>query len=352
MQTESSLKIGKDKFGHTIYDEAKVLELRATGLGMRKIHNQTLIPKATLHRIFKRNNIKTFPYQTKRWGNAFRIKERKRMVGQIFKRGSEARTITAKVIRAIRGGSSLLESIERCGACPEIALRWLKKTKSYDALKWREQKRKISLGLSAEQMELQKEHRIKKKMEMQKAKFTEARKNTAILIKSLRAGIPIEITANQLGLNKSTAWNWVYKTKAYKILRNKMNCNLKYPRKKNIGVLSKKYTSEKKMMPDARQYVVAANIGKGVVEEKETWKTNQIGQGRSGLRADFFVKEDNHIYECKQRCDPGTSQRMIGQIFIYIMAGYRVSAIMPNDIIIPSYLSEALERMKVEMILI
>jgi hypothetical protein len=43
---------------------------------------------------------------------------------------------------------------------------------------------------------------------------------------------------------------------------------------------------------------------------------------------------------------------MIGQIFVYIMAGYKVSAIMPNDIFIPNYLSEALKKMKVEMILI
>jgi hypothetical protein len=352
MQTESSLKIGKDKFGHTIYDEAKVLELRATGLGMRKIHNQTRIPKTTLHRIFKRNNIQTFPYQTKRWGNAFRIKERKRMVGQIFKRGSEARSITAKVIKAIRGGASLVESMQNFGACPEMTLRWLKKTKSYDALKWREQKRKTAFGLSAEQIELQKELRDKRVMEMKKAKAMEARQNTATLIKSLRAGIPIEVMANRLGINKSTAWNWIYKTKAYKILRNKINCNLKYPRKKNTGFISKKYTSEKKMMPDALQYVISANSGKRIVEEKETWETNQNGHGRSGLRADFFVADDNHIYECKQRCDPGTSQRMIGQIFIYIMAGYKVSAIMPNDIFIPNYLSEALKKMKVEMILI
>jgi hypothetical protein len=345
MQTESSLKIGKDKFGHTIYDEAKVLELRATGLGMRKIHNQTLVPKTTLHRIFKRNNIKTFPYQTKKWGNAFRIKERKRMVGQIFKRGSEARAITAKVIRAIRGGSSLLESIERCGACPEIALRWLKKTKSYDTLKWRNQKTKKAGLAHEEKFEFEKER--------DKIMDREIRSRTAALIKSLKSGIPIEVAARRLGVGRSMAWRWVYKTKAYKILRKKIKATSKWAvvqirKQKEQKKISLKFSKEKDMTQAAFAEIRKRHPAKTIIKEKNIYETTN----NRGLLADFFVKEDNHIYELKQRCDSSSAKEAIGQLFIYKMLGYKVSAIMPNDIIMPSYLSEALKRMKVEMILI
>ena len=345
MKTESSLKIGTDKFGHAIYDEAKVLELRATGLGMRKIHNQTLIPKTTLHRIFKRNNIQTFPYQTKRWGNAFRIKERKRMVGQIFKKGSEARMITAKIIRAIRGGCSLLESIERCGACPEIALRWLKKTKSYDALKWRNQKGK-HIGLAYEE-------KIKFQKEKAKIKDREIRSKTAALIKSLKAGMPIEVVARSLQIVESTAWNWIYKTRAYKILRKKIKSNSKWSgvqirKQKEQKRISSKFFKEKDMRQSAHIEIQKRHPKKEVIEEENIYETT----GNRGLLADFYVKEDNYIYELKQRCDAGSAKEAIGQLFIYQMLGYSTSIILPSDILIPKYMTEALKKMKVEIILI
>ena len=47
----------------------------------------------------------------------------------------------------------------------------------------------------------------------------EIRSRTAALIKSLKSGIPIEVAARRLGVGRSMAWRWVYKTKAYKILR-------------------------------------------------------------------------------------------------------------------------------------
>jgi len=343
MQAQLSLKLGTDKFGHTIYDEAEVLRLRNSGLGMRKIHNQTNIPKTTLHRIFKRNNIQTFPYQTKRWGNAFRIKERKRMVAQIFKRGSEARIITAKVIKYIRAGVGLGEALENCGACPEIAIRWLKKTKSYDAIKWRQQKNKNAKGLGGDAKSIL----IKEK---EKIKVAQSRNITAALIKGLKNGIPVEVTARNLGASKSTAWNHVYKTKAYRLLRKRLKANLKYPQKKNIDFVSKKWPTEKKMSQDAYLYIAKKNTGKTILQEPVVWETEK--ERRSGLRADFLIKEDNHIYELKQRCDPGSAKETIGQAYLYLMAGYNVSVIAPNDINIPKYLVAALDKMKVELILI
>ena len=343
MEAQLSLKLGTDKFGHTIYDEAEVLRLRNSGLGMRKIHNQTNIPKTTLHRIFKRNNIQTFPYRTKRWGNAFRIKERKRLVAQIFKRGSEARIIAAKVIRDIRAGTRLGEALENCGACPEIAIRWLKKTKSYDAIKWRQQKNKNANGLGRDARSIL----IKEK---EKIKAKQSRSTTAALIKGLKNGVPIEVMARNFGINKSTAWNRIYKTKAYRLLRKRLKANLKYPQKKNTGFVSKKWQTEKEMSKYAHEYVAKKNTGKTILQEPVVWETGK--KNRSGLRADFLIKEDNHIYELKQRCDPGSAKETIGQVYLYLMAGYGVSVIAPNDIYIPEYLLKALEKMKVELILI
>jgi hypothetical protein len=348
MKVESCLKLGTDKFGHTIYDEAEVLRLRNSGLGMRKIHNQTNIPKTTLHRIFKRNNIQTFPYQTKRWGNAFRIKERKRLVAQIFKRGSEARIITAKVIRNIRLGTKLGEALENCGACPEIAIRWLKKTKSYDAIKWRCQKNNKTKGLSQEERLIS----IKSKKEAEKILNRETRSKTAWLIKKLKNGIPVETAIREAGIKKHMAWRWLYKTKAYNILRKKLKINSKWGfqilKQRENGVISLRFAKEKHMNELAIKEIEKRHPSKTITKEENVYETTS----NRGLLADFLVKEEAHIYELKQRCDAGSAKEAIGQIFIYQMLGFRVSLILPNDVIIPKYFIEALDKMKAELILI
>lgn len=180
----------------------------------------------------------------------------------------------------------------------------------------------------------------KKKSEF-KIKGSDIRRKLVLIIKKYKIGIPIETACAELGINKSSIWNYLTKSRAYLFLKKRRTRPWAGSRNRfEKPFKSKKYIRESHMTENAEIFIKNLRVGE-IEKEKVIYQTGC--KGKTGFTCDFFASETNTVYELKQRTTTHSNKSLFGQIFIYKTCGHNVAIIFPDDVTITQSLQYALD---------
>ena len=186
-----------------------------------------------------------------------------------------------------------------------------------------------------------------------KTKHSSLRKGIAKIIKGYKNGGCIEGLSHEVGLNKSAVWNYLKNSFAYTYLNAKRVRKFKGKRERHEAILkSKKYKYEKHMTEAAFDYLNQLYPINKIYSEELIYKTNLSNSGRGGFTCDFLIKDTNEIFEVKQRTTTSSNKSLYGQIFVYQSQGYKVSVILPDDVLITDSMRQILSKNNVDIHLI
>jgi len=186
-----------------------------------------------------------------------------------------------------------------------------------------------------------------------KTKHSSLRKGIAKIIKGYKNGGCIESLSHEVGLNKSAVWRYLKNSFAYAYLNAKKV--RKYSREKEryeAPLKSKKYKYEKHMTEAAFDYLNQLYPINKIFPEELVYKTFSSNRGRRGFTCDFLIKDTNEIFEVKQRTTTSSNKALYGQIFVYQSQGYKVSVILPDDVLVTDSMRQILSKNNVDIHLI
>jgi hypothetical protein len=186
-----------------------------------------------------------------------------------------------------------------------------------------------------------------------KTKHSLLRKGIAKIIKGYKNGGCIESLSHEVGLNKSAVWRYLKNSFAYAYLNAKRV--RKYSREKEryeAPLKSKKYKYEKHMTEAAFDYLNQLYPINKIFPEELVYKTFSSNRGRRGFTCDFLIKDTNEIFEVKQRTTTSSNKALYGQIFVYQSQGYKVSVILPDDVLVTDSMRQILSKNNVDIHLI
>ena len=186
-----------------------------------------------------------------------------------------------------------------------------------------------------------------------KVKNSSVRRGIAKIIKGYKNGGSVEALSHELGLNKSAVWNYLKNSFAYTYLKAKRVRKFRGKRDRHEADLkSKKYKYEKHMTQAAFNYLNQLYPLNKIYSEELVYKTNLSNSGRGGFTCDFLIKETNEIFEVKQRTTTCSNKTLYGQIFVYQSQGYKVSVILPDDVLVTNSMRHILSKNNVDIHLI
>jgi lambda repressor-like predicted transcriptional regulator len=186
-----------------------------------------------------------------------------------------------------------------------------------------------------------------------KIKNSLVRKGIAKIIKGYKNGGSVEALSHEIGLNKSAVWNYLKNSFAYTYLNARRV--RKYSGKKDkyeAPLKSKKYKYEKHMTGAAFDYLNELYPINKIYPEELIYKTGTSNMGRGGFTCDFLIKDTNEIFEVKQRTTTSSNKALYGQIFVYQSQGYKVSVILPDDVLVTDSMRQILSKNNVDIHLI
>ena len=186
-----------------------------------------------------------------------------------------------------------------------------------------------------------------------KTRDSALRKGIAKIIKGYKNGGSIEALSHEVGLNKSAVWRYLKNSFAYGYLNAKRV--RKYSGKKDkyeAPLKSKKYKYEKHMTEAAFDYLNELYPINKIYPEELIYKTGTSNMGRGGFTCDFLIKDTNEIFEVKQRTTTSSNKALYGQIFVYQSQGYKVSVILPDDVLVTDSMRQILSKNNVDIHLI
>ena len=167
-----------------------------------------------------------------------------------------------------------------------------------------------------------------------KVRGSQIRSIIAKIIREYKKGGNIEFLCHQHGVNKSTVWNYLYKSFAYQILKAKKIRPFSRARDKNeINLKSKKYKYEKQMTENVAAYLNQLYPFSRVESERLIHETHSSA-GKRGYVCDFFIPDTNEVFEVKQRTTTSSNKVLFGQIFVSQSCGHKVNVIFPDDVVI------------------
>jgi lambda repressor-like predicted transcriptional regulator len=186
-----------------------------------------------------------------------------------------------------------------------------------------------------------------------KIKNSSLRKGIAKVIKGYKNGGSVEALSHEIGLNKSAVWNYLKNSFAYTCLNARRVRKFRGKREGHEAILkSKKYKYEKHMTEAAFDYLNQLYPINKIYSEQLVYKTNLSNSGRGGFTCDFLIKETNEIFEVKQRTTTCSNKTLYGQIFVYQSQGYKVSLILPDDVLVTDSMRQILSKNNVDIHLI
>ena len=186
-----------------------------------------------------------------------------------------------------------------------------------------------------------------------KTRDSALRKGIAKIIRGYKNGGSIEALTHDVGLNKSAVWRYLKHSFAYFYLNAKRV--RKYRGKKDkyeAPLKSKKYKYEKHMTEAAFDYLNELYPINKIYPEELIYKTGTSNMGRGGFTCDFLIKDTNEIFEVKQRTTTSSNKALYGQIFVYQSQGYKVSVILPDDVLVTDSMRQILSKNNVDIHLI
>jgi len=179
------------------------------------------------------------------------------------------------------------------------------------------------------------------------------RKGIAKIIKGYKNGGSVEALSHEVGLNKSTVWYYLKNSFAYRYLKAKRVRKYSGEKDKYEAPLkSKKYKYEKDMTKAAFDYLNELYPINKIYPEELIYKTGTSNMGRGGFTCDFLIKDTNEIFEVKQRTTTSSNKALYGQIFVYQSQGYKVSVILPDDVLVTDSMRQILSKNNVDIHLI
>ena len=167
-----------------------------------------------------------------------------------------------------------------------------------------------------------------------KADDDENRKMVAVCLRALRRGIPVERTCKDKGWNAKTAWNYVYKSDGYRLLRAKLRASQRWgdemAKGRRLGFISRMYRTEMDFQDAIERILLEA----GVQFRREA----RLDGCRT--RVDFLIGKHLHA-ECKVNCKASELYESIGQLFHYSkLSKERPLLLLPDDVTMRSDLAE------------
>ena len=179
------------------------------------------------------------------------------------------------------------------------------------------------------------------------------RKGIAKIIRGYKNGGSIEALSHEVGLNKSAVWRYLKHSFAYTYLNAKRVRKYSGEKERYEAPLkSKKYKYEKHMTEAAFDYLNQLYPINKIFPEELVYKTFSTNRGRGGFTCDFLIKDTNEIFEVKQRTTTSSNKSLYGQIFVYQSQGYKVSVILPDDVLVTDSMRQILSKNNVDIHLI